>query len=209
MVPSLAATYSVTTEGTTTANQISLGIGGIVQGTIVDPRGNPVPDVDVTALSAVTPEREVLDQATSDSSGRYTLKGLKAGPYWLRMVYSSDGFVTRSIFVTVDEGGNLTTNASLDEASFRKSYGAYISGTKTVGKTLTATATAWLAGSYPTTRATMTVRWLRNGVPISGATGWTYKLTSSDKGKKISVRATATRYGYKTGSSTSSSYTVY
>ena len=208
VVPSAAAPLSVTVGETTKAPDIVLGQGGQVTGQILDPSGEPVPDVYVTALSAVTSEREVLAEAMTDSSGNYRLRGLPAGSYWLRMIYSSDGFLTRSIYVTVAEGQTLTTNATLDLASFRKTYGAYISGTKTVGKTLTAKATAWLAGSYPTTWATMTVQWKRNGSAISGATNWTYKLTSADKGKKISVTATARRYGYQTGTVTSSSYTV-
>lgn len=209
MVPSLAQSLPVTNGGTTTATPVKLTTGGIVKGKVVDPSGQAVPDVYVTALSAVTSEREVLDQALTDSSGNYTLKGLPGGQYWLRMTYANDGFLTRSIFVSVSEGATLTTNATLDLASFRKTYKAYISGTKKVGYTLKATATAWLAGSYPTTWASMSVQWKRNGVPISGATGMSYKLTSSDKGKKISVTATATRYGYRSGSVTSSSYTIY
>jgi hypothetical protein len=67
---------------------------------------------------------------------------------------------------------------------------------------------SWLAGSYPTTRASMSLQWLRNGVPISKATGTSYTLTKADRGKKISVRATARRYGYATRSTTSVAYPV-
>lgn len=208
IVPSAAQVLSVTLNGTITAPDVNLAVGGTVGGRVIDPSDDPVPDVYVTALSAVTSEREVMAQAMTDASGNYTLKGLPTGDYWLRMSYSTDGFATRSVSVSVREGETLTTNASLDLASFRKSYGAYIKGTKRVGSTLTATATAWLAGSYPTTQATMRVQWKRNGVSITGANKWTYKLTSSDKGKKISVTATASRYGYRTGSSTSTSYSV-
>ena len=34
------------------------------------------------------------------------------------------------------------------------------------------------------------------------------KLTAADRGKKVSVRATARRYGYATGSATSTAYNV-
>lgn len=37
--------------------------------------------------------------------------------------------------------------------------------------------------------ATTTYRWRRNGVPIAGATGATYRLTAADVGKKITVVA--------------------
>lgn len=40
-------------------------------------------------------------------------------------------------------------------------------------------------------------QWLRNGSKISGATSKTYKLRSADKGKRMSVRVTATKPGFK------------
>lgn len=46
--------------------------------------------------------------------------------------------------------------------------------------------------------ATATYQWLRNGAPIKGATGPTYKLGGKDKKKKISVKVTYTYSGYET-----------
>jgi hypothetical protein len=46
-------------------------------------------------------------------------------------------------------------------------------------------------------------RWLRNGVPISGARYSTYKVRSADKGPKLTVRVTGSRFGYTTVSRTS------
>ena len=46
--------------------------------------------------------------------------------------------------------------------------------------------------------ATTTYQWLRNGAPIKGATGSTYKLKRKDKKKKISVKVTYTYSGYET-----------
>lgn len=61
-----------------------------------------------------------------------------------------------------------------------------ISGTATVGQTLTAT-----EGTY-TGSPTVTLQWLRGGVAISGATGLSYVLTSDDLAASITVQATAT-----------------
>ena len=83
-----------------------------------------------------------------------------------------------------------------------------VHGTRKVGSTMNVTATPWLAGTYPTTRATMSYQWKRNGVAIKGATGRTYKLVSADRGKKLSVTATAKRYGYTTGSTTSTAKSI-
>ncbi|MGN7967907.1 hypothetical protein [Microbacterium sp. 22296] len=66
-----------------------------------------------------------------------------------------------------------------------------ITGTTKVGSTLTAKAGTWAPAPV-----TLSHQWLRNGVAISGATSSTYKLTSADKGKRISVRVTGTKAGY-------------
>lgn len=69
-----------------------------------------------------------------------------------------------------------------------------ISGTAAKGKTLTATSGSW-NGTNP---ITFTYRWLRcdsaggSCADISGATNPTYVLTSSDVGKRMRVRVTAT-----------------
>jgi len=208
VVPSRATSISVTYGATANAPAVTLGRGATVTGAIVDPSGDDVRDVDVTALSADTAERVVVD--VSRTSTGYTLEGLPDGRYWLRFVYSGDGFRTRSLPLTLSKGEGRTVrqDASLENEQFRSRYKAYVSGTKKVGQTLTVRATPWLAGSYPTTRATMSYQWLRDGVAITGATKTTYQLTSADKGRKISARATARRYGYATGSATSTAYAV-
>jgi len=78
-----------------------------------------------------------------------------------------------------------------------------VSGKFVVGKTLSATAGTW---SHPPSSTTF--QWLRNGSPIKGATGATYKLTNKDKGKKVSVTVTAKATGYLDGTSTSAAKKV-
>jgi len=70
-----------------------------------------------------------------------------------------------------------------------------ISGTATVGSVLTASAGTWLPVAD-----SVTYQWLRNGAAISGAINSTYTLTSTDRGKKISVRATVIKTSYTTTS---------
>jgi hypothetical protein len=72
-----------------------------------------------------------------------------------------------------------------------------ISGSAKVGRWLTATIGVWMSGT------TLTPQWLRNDQNISGATGTTYKLKSADRGKRISVRVTATKLGYSPANLTS------
>lgn len=73
-----------------------------------------------------------------------------------------------------------------------------ISGTATFGNTLTAN-----HGTWKPTPSSRSYQWLRNGSAIKGATKKTYKLTTSDVGKKISVKVSGKKSGYKTLTKTS------
>jgi hypothetical protein len=73
---------------------------------------------------------------------------------------------------------------------------AVLSGKQVVGKTLTVKPSGFVAGT------TYRYTWRRNGVPIAGKTNITartYKLTSRDHGKTISVVVTGTKANYLTG----------
>lgn len=72
-----------------------------------------------------------------------------------------------------------------------------ISGTRTVGSYLSASAGSW-DGYF-----SYGYQWLRNGYPISGATGPSYRLVTSDAGRAISVQVTASKTGYQPGVATS------
>ncbi len=72
-----------------------------------------------------------------------------------------------------------------------------ITGTRAVGKTLTATL-AW--SPKP---STTTYQWYRDGRRITKATKSTYKLVASDRGKRITVKVTGKKRGYYTHSRTS------
>jgi hypothetical protein len=65
-----------------------------------------------------------------------------------------------------------------------------IGGVAAVGKTIIATPGSWDSG------VKLTYQWLRNGVLIQGATSKSYKLSSADLGKAISVSATGVKPGY-------------
>jgi subtilisin family serine protease len=71
-------------------------------------------------------------------------------------------------------------------------------GSTTVGSTLTVQAGAWGPGS-----PTLSYSWLRNGVPVAGATGTTYVVAPGDRGARLSARVIATQLGYASSSRTS------
>jgi hypothetical protein len=73
-----------------------------------------------------------------------------------------------------------------------------ITGIAKVGRVLTAH-----AGSWSVRPATYAYQWYRNGSKITGAAKATYKLTKYDRGRRLSVRITATRTGFATGTAIS------
>ena len=75
-----------------------------------------------------------------------------------------------------------------------------ITGSGVVDSTLTLNPPQW---NMPNNLLTITYQWFRGTSPVAGATGVTYEVTSADLGKAITVKATATRPGYTTGTSTS------
>jgi hypothetical protein len=75
-----------------------------------------------------------------------------------------------------------------------------ISGSRTVGSILTATPGTWGPASVT---VTLSYRWLRDGVIISGATAATYTLKSADLNKRIQVQVLGQSPGYTSVRTTS------
>lgn len=73
-----------------------------------------------------------------------------------------------------------------------------ITGSAVIGSTLEVTDGRW--GPNP---VTLRRQWLRNGNPITGATGTTYKVTASDRGARLSVSVTGVKPHYTTITRTS------
>ncbi len=66
-----------------------------------------------------------------------------------------------------------------------------ITGKANLGNTLRA-----VTGAVTPADATVTLQWLRNGVPVPGATTASYRLTAPDAGKTISLQINRTRKNY-------------
>ena len=78
-----------------------------------------------------------------------------------------------------------------------------ISGTATVGHTLTAS-----PGTWSVTSPTLAYRWNRAGAPIDGATAASYSPVAADAGRAITVTVTASAPGTTPGVATSAAITV-
>ncbi len=76
------------------------------------------------------------------------------------------------------------------------------SGSSQVGSTLTAPTATWTPTGVDESH-----QWLRDGQPIAGATATSYTVVSSDVGRAISVRISATAPGRATGQVTSRTVT--
>ncbi|MGC4175055.1 hypothetical protein [Demequina sp.] len=141
---------------------------------------------------------------------------------WLRDGVAIDGATNATYVLTVaDYGHAISVKATGDKALYTSTAatstptvtvaaGSFttvptpkISGSTYLGATLTATAGTWVPAA-----STLKYQWYRSGSAISGATAKTYKLTSSDSGKKITVKVTGSATGYATASKTSSSLTL-
>lgn len=86
--------------------------------------------------------------------------------------------------------GTAEASAQLRDLNFipRNTVLPVVTGTTTVGSTLTTTDGTWVGTPAPT----YTRIWRRNGTPIAGATALTYVLVAGDLGALISCRVTAT-----------------
>ncbi|KRC66307.1 hypothetical protein ASE12_17020 [Aeromicrobium sp. Root236] len=73
-----------------------------------------------------------------------------------------------------------------------------VTGSATYNSTLTAT-----PGSWNTKGLTYAYQWLRDGKVVTGRTATTYRLTSTDIGRHLSVRVTASKPGKADATSTS------
>ncbi|MDP4586300.1 MAG: hypothetical protein NWS64_03255, partial [Microbacteriaceae bacterium] len=120
--------------------------------------------------------------SSGDTDTSYTVRASDLGKDILfRVVATKAGYTS----VTENSESVRVTEGTISPTATPK-----ISGTAKVRKTLTARTSGWMPGS------TFSYQWLRNGTPILSATGVKYKLTESDKRKKISVRVFATAPGY-------------
>ncbi|WP_246199758.1 hypothetical protein [Arthrobacter zhaoguopingii] len=124
---------------------------------------------------------------------------------WLNSSYI--GHVV-SVKVTVSKPGYTTVSTTtarktVGKAVFTTTSAPRITGTAKVGYTLTTS-----LGTYSPAPATYGFQWYRNGTAISGATGRSYKLTTTDGGKQITAKVHAKSSYYETRSTLSAAVAI-
>jgi hypothetical protein len=134
--------------------------------------------------------------------GKTAIKDATGKTYVLQ---ADDVKATITVAVTGTKAGFTTvvkTSAATDAVSSTDQITAgkpKISGTAVAGKTLTVKPGTWGPGTVK-----LSYRWYRSGKSISGAWKTSYKLTSADKGKTITIKVTGTRTGYTSASAKAS-----
>jgi len=113
-----------------------------------------------------------------------------------RLTTTDVGKVMRVVVTARKAGFRTTAVASADTIAVKRVFASApvptVSGTRTVGRTLTAVPGTWSPA------ASLSYQWYRSGVAISRATGKTYVLSASDLGKVMTVTVKGTRSGYAT-----------
>lgn len=127
----------------------------------------------------------------SATAGTYLLQPADAGQV-LKVVATG----SRATYTSVSRVSAPT--AAVTPAKLTKTQVPKIGGTAATGKTLTATSAAWTPGPVP-----ISWQWYRSAKPIPGATGAKYILTAADYKATITVRATGSKPGYYSVSTTS------
>jgi hypothetical protein len=133
-----------------------------------------------------------LGYARMDSTGPVRVDvdstALTEGEYQIKANYVPDGNQPGTPTAPAQWRGTITVGAV-----FSVPRSPSVSGTPQVGKTLTAVRGPWTPSPTKTT-----YQWRVNGRAVSGATSSAWKVTSSAKGKKVSVAITGSKSGYLT-----------
>ncbi|TCL85817.1 MULTISPECIES: hypothetical protein [unclassified Rathayibacter] len=118
-------------------------------------------------------------------------------------VIAADAGTALSVSVTGTKTGLLPSTMTSSSTTIKQALQTLmptptISGSTTVGSTLTANPGTWDSG------VTLSYQWKKNnGVYISGATAKTYVLKASDAGATLTVSVTGTKTGYSPATKTS------
>lgn len=116
-----------------------------------------------------------------------------------RTLRSYDGTITVTTTSATSSQAVVEVRNDATTGTFTTVASPKITGTKGVGKRLTAS-----TGSWSPSPTSYTYRWKRNGASISGATGRTYTPKAADAGRYLTVTVTARRSGYTSKAATSS-----
>ncbi|NNN03466.1 MAG: carboxypeptidase regulatory-like domain-containing protein, partial [Acidimicrobiaceae bacterium] len=191
-----SSTVNVTAGSTVTQNETLL-VGGTVTGTVTNTSGTPLAGIFVSENPLNGPNGA---SATTTSTGTYSISGLASGTYFVSFTDPNNVYIGGFVVCNITAGGTTTQNDTLFTTGLRPTISlATITGTPSVGQTLTAVASGVTGIPTPTP----SYQWFANGAPISGATSSTYVPVTSEIGQSITVTITETNSAGKPASATS------
>ncbi|MGH3508876.1 MAG: CHAP domain-containing protein [Nocardioidaceae bacterium] len=163
-----------------------------------------------TVAPAITGDA-IVDSTLTASPGRWNPAPDSLSYQWLADGAPLDGAGAPTLRIDPSLVGKaLSVSVTASKSGYdpvtvtSKPTGAVLPGTLTLGAVPTVTGvtrpgrrlTLTPAGVSP--KAVASVQWLRAGVPVPGATGMTYRLSTADLGARIRARVVLTRPGYTT-----------
>jgi len=163
-----------------------------------------------------------VGQSLAATPGGWSRSGLAFGYAWLRNgtpvpgadgptypLTSADAGAAVSVRVTARQDGyeaGTATSASTVVATGGAAATTSVprvAGRAAAGQRLVADPGTWAGSGW-----SFHYQWLRNGSPVTGASGAAYVPSAADVGALLSVRVTATQPGYDAGTATSAAVTV-
>ncbi|HEY5230870.1 MAG TPA: carboxypeptidase regulatory-like domain-containing protein, partial [Galbitalea sp.] len=175
--------------------------GASISGSVVDTSTPAVP-IPYADVAVQTPSGTRVASGEADQNGNYTLSNLPAGTFVVAFQGTDGGAFVSSWWqnssklssatrIKVALGATITgINGTMAPAYLTPGHPT-ISGSATVGSTLTAK-----PGNWKPTDTTFVYQWNRDGTPIVGATASTYVPVNADAGHKLSVTITGDRYHF-------------
>jgi hypothetical protein len=193
-----ATPVSVEEGGTKFGIDATLEEGGQIAGDVTGAStGASLSDVLVCAL---TRSARTVGCAVTNISGEYTIPTLPVGQYrvgfdggkkYITQYYDNRLSLSEAETVSVTAGGTTAgidaTMGSSDMVPPANTKPPVILGTPSVGEALLCADGLWTGNPTPS----LTDRWLRDGVPIPGATGSRYTIQGTDEGHSLACEVTA------------------
>ncbi|NQX12282.1 hypothetical protein HQQ80_11645 [Microbacteriaceae bacterium VKM Ac-2855] len=181
----------------------------------------PVTEGSLTSSAPTISGSPFVGQTLTANSGNWGPPGVDLAYQWKRNGAAISG-ATASTYVvaSADSGASLTVTVTGSKYGYKTASRTSsavtiglplqtsmptptISGSTTVGSTLTANPGTWDSG------VTLSYQWKKNnGVYISGATAKTYVLKAADAGATLTVSVTGTKPGYSSATKTSATTAV-
>jgi hypothetical protein len=192
-----AAEIAVTKEATTEGINAAMQQGGEIKGVVtIAASGEPASEVFVCALDAL---EQPVECGVTEASGQYTIMALPeahyrvvfAGGFELGVEYYKEAFSFQAASELLVTPGSVL--APIDAAMYPRALPPEttvfptISGAITVGSIVSCSTGAW-SGSTP---MTFSYQWLRDRLPIGGATATAYTIQSADVGHFVACEVTA------------------